>query len=504
VKSTLEAARLFATGAAAGGALSQQAVTVAEGVLRAMSMTRLKIVTFVLLVVGLFTAGVAFTRPALDAAPAGDARQGDPPGQPQKAKSEEERKAGAVAVRVIKPQPGGLERTFRTSGTALAFEHADLFARTPGVLKGLTVDIGDRVKAGQLLAEIDAPLLALEEKQAAAAVKQVKGQVREAEARVAAVKAEVRLARGVVQQKEAELQSARAALAFQQNSFERIKKLAAAGTIDARLLEEKGAQLEAARGTVASATAALDNAKADVDVKQGKLGQAEAALDGVRYSLESAELALEKATVLRGFARIVSPVDGVVTRRNFHSGDYLRTGGTSAQTPVLTVLRTDRMRVVTQVPERDVPLVERGLPVELTFPALPGVRLSSKVARIGFALDEKTRSMRVEIDVPNLKQQLRPGMYGGITMRLKNTLQGVLRVPNLALVRTPSGEPTSYVYVVRDGKAHQTRVELGTRTDREVEIRSGLEPNDLVVSDPTGLRGDVVPVEVRDKVERPQ
>src|SRR5262249_23770336 len=149
------------------------------------------------------------------------------------------------------------------------------------------------------------------------------------------------------------------------------------------------------------------------EVKLAKVVQAEAALATTRANLEAAEIALDKARYSLSLTRIVSPFNGVVTARNYQNGRYVRSGEQGGRLPLLTVQRTDGVRVVLQIPERDVPLAEPDVPVDLTLAALPNVRLTGlKITRVAFAVDEKTKAMRAEIDVANPKQLLRPGMSG--------------------------------------------------------------------------------------------
>src|SRR5262249_10128771 len=107
-----------------------------------------------------------------------------------------------------------------------------------------------------------------------------------------------------------------------------------------------------------------------------------------------------------------------------------------------------------------------------------------------------TRTMRVEIDVPNPGQQLRPGMFGTATLHLRKPAPGAVRLPASCVVAAPGGKRA--VYVVRDGKARRAEGQVGHRVGKEVEVLSGLKPADQVVADPTGLTGEVVPVEVKD------
>jgi RND family efflux transporter MFP subunit len=157
----------------------------------------------------------------------------------------------------------------------------------------------------------------------------------------------------------------------------------------------------------------------------------------------------------------------------------------------------DRMRVVANVPERDVRLTRVGDPVDVTFDALPDLHLpAQKIARIGVEEDSASHTLRVEIDVANPKQQLLPGMFGTAVFHLGPGSPRALRVPTSCLVR--SGDRDA-VYVVGDGKARWTWVTVGTKNDNEAEVLSGLKPDDLVVTNPARLKGDVVPVEVTEK-----
>src|SRR5262249_43359034 len=152
--------------------------------------------------------------------------------------------------------------------------------------------------------------------------------------------------------------------------------------------------------------------------------------------------------------------DGVITQRNYRNGHYLRGGDGAGQLPLLTLQRTDRVRLVAHVAEQDVPLTETGLPVDLTIPALPDPRFRGlTVSRLGFALDGQTRQMRVEVDVPNPRDHLRPGMYAGAAIELKRPAHA-LRVPDSSLVGNLDDKKGT-VYVIRDGKAHRTRIRVG-------------------------------------------
>jgi RND family efflux transporter MFP subunit len=308
-------------------------------------------------------------------------------------------------------------------------------------------------------------------------------------------------ARSGIVQREAELKGARAAEDFRQVEVRRLRALEKNAAVAQALIVEKEGALAAARAQVAAATAALTTAKADLEVKQGKLAQAEAGVATAEVNVRAADIDLDKARYSLGLTKIVAPFDGIVTERNHRNGQYLRVGEGEGRRPLLTIQRTDQLRVQAVVAERDAPKIKAGTPVELRIDALPGARFAgTTISRTAFAVDPGTSTMRVEIDVANPNEQVRPGMFGRVTIVLRKEGEGDgVRVPKACLV-LPSLDrsPHVQVYVVQGGKAHLKRVELGRTSGGEVEILSGLKAGDLVVADPKGLKGDVVAVEVRE------
>jgi RND family efflux transporter MFP subunit len=504
ISPTLKAALLFASAQSAAGTAPARVIELAEGVLRAMYMTKLKLVTALFLVIGVLLAGGIITRHALEAAPQEDAKQDKLTKPDDAAKPAQKAQKGLVVVQVITPLPGGLERKSRLAATVQPSAKAELFASVSGMLKTQTVDIGDVVKRGQLLAEIDAPLLVLEEKQAAIAVKQAKGLMLQAEARRSTAQAEVKVAEAVVREKEAAIDSAKVSVDSYRRQHDTLKTLEGTGRVTTEVVAEKARLLDAARAQVSAAGAALDNAKADILVKQSKVAQADAARETAQSGLEIAELALDKARYARSLARIEAPFDGFVTSRTYYQGDTILAGEQVGRQPLLTVMRVDSVRVVVNAPEYDAQLTEPGRPVDLRFDTLPNEKFAGyKVSRTAFVLDAKNNTMRVEIDVPNPKGLLRPGMNGQAIIHLGKGPADAFRVPVTALVQRG---PNQYsVYVVRDGKAHRTPIEVyypdGGGQELEVEVRSGLKPTDRVVIDAKGLAGDAIPVEVKQKPE---
>jgi multidrug efflux pump subunit AcrA (membrane-fusion protein) len=459
-----------------------------------MQITKLRVVVLFLLVGALASGGVIARNP-LAAAPPQPGTDVPPNG----ARGQEGggKKPQPVAVQVMKPWPGGLDAVTRQPCTVQAFESVLLHAAVSGYLQKQTVDIGDRVKKAELLAEIDAPLLTLDAKRAALAVKRAQAKVEEAEAQVHAAKAEALAAEKVVQQRQAEVVNAKAKATFSQRQLERFKELEKRKTVEATLVQEKEQSLEAARALVAAAMASLENAQAYVKVKQSEMARAGARLKIAQANQDVVQVALKKAQVLVEYSNIKAPFDGIVSQRSLHVGDFVRAATDSgAPVPLLTVQRTDLFRAVVQIPDRAVPYCDPGNPAQVEIDALPGKKFSAKVSRVGGAVDPTTRLMRVEIDIPNPKAMLRPGMYGTATILLRKASPQALRVPASSLIRMhPSDRPA--LYIVRNDKAYLTPVQTGTDDGKEVEVLSGLNPGDRVVIDPRGLTGTMVPVGVK-------
>jgi RND family efflux transporter MFP subunit len=249
------------------------------------------------------------------------------------------------------------------------------------------------------------------------------------------------------------------------------------------MVDEKLDELEAARAAERLAQAGVSLAKAQASAATARIAQAKADAVEARAKVDVASSALAKSEVMAQYLSIESPYDGVVTKRNFFRGDFIQSADQDANTPLLVVDRTDLMRVVVQVPDRDVPFTNAGEEATVDIDALPGSRFSGKVSRIADAEDPLTRTMRVEIDLPNDKNLLRQGMFGMATIQL-GTIAGAVRVPSSSVV----GDVTNgkgQVYVCRDNVAHLVAVRLGQDDGLHVEVLGGLKATDDVVKQPS-------------------
>lgn len=392
-----------------------------------------------------------------------------------------------VRVEVIRPAAGGIVRTTVQPGSAHSFESVDMFAKVSGFLKSQGVDIGTPVKSGQLLAEIDVPELAEELERDKALLQQAEAEVVQAQARLTSVIAERKAADAFVNQSRANVKRSESEREYRDKQYQRIHKLHALDSIEARLVDEKLDQLQAARAGELAAQSGVITAEEQAAAAAAKVGGAEADIAVAQAKVKVAQAGVSRTKAMLSYTRITAPCDGVITHRGFHPGAFIRSANQGEHQPLLSVDRIDLMRVVVQVPDRDVPFTQPGDKAVVVFDALPSMRLSGTVSRISASENSEARSMRVEIDVPNRTGLIRDGMYGHVEIELESASNGVT-VPSSCLVGDIGAEQAK-VFVVDRGALRLANVKIGKDTGKQVEIVSGLTVNDLVVvRPPSGLK----------------
>jgi RND family efflux transporter MFP subunit len=399
----------------------------------------------------------------------------------------------SVPVEVVYPEKGKLPRTTHQPGSVLSFDWARLYAEVSGYMKKETVDIGDHVTKGQVLIELNVPDRVKQRDRAAAAVDQARAHVTVAEARLDTAKADLKAADAKVEQANATQRSAKAWRNFREKQLKRMQDLFALKSIDERLVDEAQDQAEAAAETERSARAAISTAEAEKEAAQARIRQAEADVASAKADVKGAQADLDKDQVMVDFATIRAPYDGYITQRSKLPGDFVKAADDGSEgTPLLTVERTDKMRMVVQVPDRDVPYCQPGDPAVVEIDALPGKKFEAKVARIARSEDPQTKLMHVEVDVPNPTGEIRQGMYGWVTIVL-NAETDQLSVPSACLVgKVQKGHGA--VYVVRDSRAHLVPVQVGVDNGELVAIEKGLTAGDQVILQPPPDLRESVPV----------
>jgi RND family efflux transporter MFP subunit len=224
--------------------------------------------------------------------------------------------------------------------------------------------------------------------------------------------------------------------------------------VDARqTLIETEYQLEAVKAARKEATARVASAKAAVIKAEADRDKAAADIDAVKAKLEVAREEVGRVDALRGYTRIKAPFDGVVTTRSVSTNAYV-TG--NDKTPLFTVAKIDPIRIVIKVPEADSGLVDIGQDVKITLQCcLDGAEQTGKVVRTSWGLEQGSRTLRTEIDLPNKDGHVRPGMY--VYARLTAELPAAWSVPAAAVGKV-NEQPV--IYLVEGGKAVRVQVQL--------------------------------------------
>lgn len=396
-----------------------------------------------------------------------------------------------IAVRVVRPSPGGIRRTSAQIGSVQPFQEADLFAKVSGYLSKLYVDYGDHVKAGQILAEIDDPEDVEEANRTSADVAQADAAVIQTQALVASAQADRSAFATAVEQAEAEVERYASMRNYHEKKYARYRDLVARQAIPQQIADEEEEGYESAMASEAASRKAVLNAKAQLEAAAARVKKAEADVVVAKAAVQVARAKHARAQTFVAYMKISSPYDGVITRRNYFPGAFIRSAAEGGTIPLLTVARIDKVRVVTQIPDRDVPYADVGDEADVTLDAIPGRVFKGAVSRFANSEDPTSRTMYTEIDLPNPDLVLRPGMYGVATVILDQSTK-TSTIPTSALVGESHGGKGD-VFAIKDGVAKKMRVEIGADDGLRVEIVSGLKPGDQVILD-VGSVSDGTPV----------
>lgn len=400
-------------------------------------------------------------------------------GEDSTARSKARSTPQAVPVETVRLAKGGIVRTSAQIGSVHPYEEADLFAKVSGYLANLHVDYGDHVKRDQLLAEIDDPEIVEDAKKAAADLLQAQAEVAQAKAFIDSAKADRDASATTVDQTIAEVDHFVSTRTFREKVLARHRRLVASKAIPQEVADEDEEHLDSARAAEVSAQKAVLNARAQLVAANARVKKAEADLAVAKANVEVAQAKLARANVLVGYTKITSPYDGVITKRNFFRGAFIRSASEGGLVPLLTVARTDKVRVVTQIPDRDVPLTSVGDAAEVTLDALGDQVLKGKVSRFAETEDPTSRTMHTEIDLDNPHDTIRPGMYGIARIILDVPMKSST-LPTACLVGEAK-DGKAEVYVIRGGKAKKVQIMIGVDDGLHVDVLSGLSQTDDVI-----------------------
>jgi RND family efflux transporter MFP subunit len=380
-------------------------------------------------------------------------------------------------VSTLKPQRKLLERRCEQPGEIAAFEETPLYAKVAGYVQTVNVDIGDKIKQGQTLAVLAVPELIEELKQKAALVTQAQSQI-------AQTNAAVGVAQAAVETAEAKVAAAQAAVARTNADVERWKsesgrtnELAQRSAVTRKVADETTDQLRVAEGAQLEAEAQVKSAKAAVREAQAKWSAAKADVEAATARLAVAQADHGRTGKLVEYATIKAPYDGTVNQRLIHTGHYVQPATTGRDQPLLVVSHSEVVRVIVQVPEADAGFTKPGESAAIRIQALDNKQFNGVVKRVASALDEKTRTLRAEVDLDNASGELLPGMYCYVSILLGKRTDALV-IPATAMM-VDQGKTSCFAVI--NGRVVRVLVEMGIRTRSEVEVTSGLTGEESIV-----------------------
>jgi len=339
---------------------------------------------------------------------------------------------------VVKVKRTPLSNTLSIAGEFLPYQEVELHAKVTGYIRNISVDIGDRVHKGQVLANLEVPELVAQEQAASAGVRHSQEEIFRAENDV--VRAE----------------SDHAAL---HAAATRLKQAS-----------------EARPGLIAEQE--LDDATAKDRSSQAQVDAAKSALSASRQQLQVSQADQQHYAAMSDYSRITAPFDGVVTWRYADTGSLIQAGTSNSNSmPVVKLSQVDVLRLRLPVPESLAASVHDGEPTDIRVKATNS-RFSGKIMRCTDSLDRSTRTMQVEVDVPNKDYKLTPGMYAEVSLRVQND-PNALTLPLQAINRDEN--KTTVLLVNVHNHVEQREIQTGIEGPDRIQIVSGLNEGDQVI-----------------------
>jgi RND family efflux transporter MFP subunit len=327
--------------------------------------------------------------------------------------------AKVQATKVISQK---LAITVHLPGEIEPYEVVAIFPKVTGFVKSIAVDRGSHVKTGELIAQLEAPELISQRSEAQSKVQAAQAQLAAAEAKVAS----------------------------DEGTYEHLKAAAATPGV-------------VAGNDLFVAQKALDADRAQLKAQQDNVSAAQQSLHAIAQT--------------EAYLQVKAPFDGVVTERNVHPGALVGPAGASgASAPMVRIETLSRLRVVVPVPETYAAGVPEGTKVDFTVPAFPGRTFNGTIARIAHSVDEKTRTMPVELEAANMKSELSPGTFSDVLWPVRRSYP-TLFVPTSSIASTLE---RVFVVRVRDGKAEWVDVKTGPTVEKMTEVFGDLHEGDIV------------------------
>ena len=341
-------------------------------------------------------------------------------------------------VTVVHPSPGDMKNEVLLPGSIQPYSDAPIYARATGYVKSWSADIGARVKAGQILAELDAPDLDQQVQQATSNLQQTEAALEQALASFEQGKSNAELARVTA---------------------DRWKNLVTRGVVSRQENDQYQAQYQSQVSNVQALDKAISAAKSSVGAMQANLARLQD---------------------LQGYKVIRAPFDGVITARNTDVGALVNGGNGAPNQELFHEAAVSKLRVFVNVPEAYSRVAVPGIMATLTLAEFPGRGFPGELVRTTGVIDPGTRTLLSEIEVDNHSGELKPGSYAEVHLKLPSATQTLMLPVNAIIFRSEGLQAA----IVRGNKVQLVTVTTGKDSGTQVEIVSGLSASDAVIANP--------------------
>lgn len=383
-------------------------------------------------------------------------------------------------VHVVTANPARESESMTLPGNIGAILYTTIYARVDGYLKTRLVDIGDQVKAGELLAEIDTPTIDQKLAQARADLLEAKAQYDTAKANLKESKAKELTAEAAVEKSKANVEYATI-------TAKRWQDMCTRGSVSQQSRDEKVRSLD-------TTTAELKEQQANEKAAIAAVEAAEAAVRVAAASVQAKSANVKRLEFETGFKRVLAPFDGVITLRKVDPGALITQGSQTSSLELFQMAKIDALRIYVNAPQRVARYLKNGMTADVLVPEYPDRKFVGLVTNVSGALDPNTRTRQTEIKIENKDHALLPGMYAEVRMTTLRE-EPWIRVPGTTLVTRTDG---MYVVVLKGDKVHYQAIDIGRDFGNEVEVRTGLVGGEKVVVSPSDDLREGEPVTAQD------
>ncbi len=372
-------------------------------------------------------------------------------------------------MEVVPVRQGEIARIIQFTGSIEADARVQLFPKITATINMMRVDLGDKVKKGEVLALLDAKELRAQLSQAQAALEVMRANWTQMEK--GARPEEISQAEDLVKKATANLKEA-------ESNYNRLKDIYDKGTISEKEFESTEIAYTVAKADLNSARERLNMLKA---------GATQEDREALKAQIRQAEAAVDLATIRLSYARITAPFKGTISERFFEPGDL----ATPAR-PLFTVVRMDSVKLIISFQGDLMQAITAGIPARIHVDAYPGEEFLGKIDKVSPTLNSESRMFSAEIRIDNADHRLRPGMFATVTFSI-DPHPNALLVPKEALLYREEAITSAetgkqgisqhhYLFVIEGNTAHMREVQLGHESEGILEIRSGVKAGERVVT----------------------